>query len=81
MSDPDGAPATLLLERLLLVVDEGRRTGTHKLLTLPALLDATAASVGEDLQPARELSVRTVAEHVLAVAWPHAVPFTGEVPR
>ncbi len=78
MSDPTGAPATLLLERLLAVIDEGRRTGTHKLLTLLALIDATATSVGADMHPARELAVRTVAEHVLGVAWPHIVPFVTE---
>lgn len=78
VDDPGVAPSTLLLERLLAVVDEGRRTGTHKLLTLLALLDATATSVGEDLQPAHELPVRTVAEHVLAVAWRHVVPFAIE---
>ena len=78
MSDGEATPPTLLLERLLVVVDEGRRTGTHKLLTLLALLDAVAASVGEDLHPADELSVRTVAEHVLAVVWPHVVPFATE---
>jgi hypothetical protein len=73
----DAAPQspTLLLERLLVVVDEGRRTGTHKLLTLLALMDAAAESVGEDLHPARELPVHLVANHVLAVAWPHVVPF------
>ena len=75
MSDAATPPVTLLLERLLIVVDEGRRTGTHKLLTLLALLDATATSVGEDMQPALELSVHSVAEQVLAVAWPHVVPF------
>ncbi len=76
VSSPNEVAATLLLERLLMVVDEGRRTGTHKLLTLLALLDATAASVGEDLHPTPELAVRTVSEHVLAVAWPHVAPFT-----
>ena len=78
MSDRTATPPTLLLERLLVVVDEGRRTGTHKLLTLLALMDAAAASVGEDMHPAGELSVRSVAEHVLAVAWPHVVPFATE---
>ena len=78
MSDGTATPPTLLLERLLVVVDEGRRTGTHKLLTLLALMDAVAASVGEDLHPADELSVRTVAEHVLAVVWPHVVPFATD---
>ncbi len=69
---------TLLLERLLVVVDEGRRTGTHKLLTLFALMDAVATSVGEDMQPAPELSIHSVAEQVLAIAWPHVVPFAIE---
>lgn len=78
MGDATEAPATLLLERLLVVVDEGRRTGTHKLLTLLALMDAAATSVGEDLHPASELPVRSVAEHVLDVAWPHVVPFAVE---
>lgn len=75
MADAPGTDATLLLERLLHVIDEGRRTGTHKLLTLLALLDATAASVGDDLRPAAELPVRTVAEQVLTISWPHVVPF------
>lgn len=78
MSDAAETPPTLLLERLLVVIDEGRRTGTHKLLTLLALMDAAAASVGEDLHPARELSVRSVAEHVLTVVWPHVTPFAIE---
>ena len=78
MSDAPETPPTLLLERLLVVVDEGRRTGTHKLLTLLALMDAAAASVDEDLRPARELPVRSVAEHVLEVAWPHVIPFAIE---
>jgi hypothetical protein len=78
VSDAVEAPPTLLLERLLVVVDEGRRTGTHKLLTLLALMDAAAASVGEDLRPAQELPVRSVAEHVLAVAWSHVIPFAIE---
>lgn len=75
MTDPAASPPALLLERLLAVVDEGRRTGTHKLLALLALMDAAASSVGEDLRPAAELPVAAVAEHVLAVAWPHVVPF------
>ena len=78
VSDATTPPVTLVLERLLVVVDEGRRTGTHKLLTLLALMDAVATSVGEDMQPAPELSVRSVAEQVLAVAWPHMVPFAIE---
>lgn len=78
MADRDGRETALLLERLLLVVDEGRRTGTHKLLSLLALIDAAAASVGHDLRPAHDVTVRTVAEHLLAVAWPHVVPFSVE---
>ena len=78
MNSRSGHDAALLLERLLLVVAEGRRTGTHKLLSLLALIDAAAASAGHDLRPAHEVTVHTVAENVLALAWPHVVPFSVE---
>lgn len=78
MTEPGTDDPTLLLERLLLVIDEGRRTGTHKLLTLLALIDAAAASVDHTLQPAAEVPVRAVAEQVLVLAWPHVVAFAVE---
>jgi len=55
----------LLIERLLRVIDEGRRTATYKLALLLALIDATATSPG-----AQELPTRLLAERVLELYFP-----------
>jgi hypothetical protein len=57
----------LLIERLLRVIDEGRRTATYKLALLAALIDAVAMSPGQ-------LTIRTrlVAERVLALYFPQS---------
>jgi len=57
----------LLTERLLRVIDEGRRTATYKLALLLALLKAAA------LAPNRvEVGTRELAQLVLEVYWPQA---------
>jgi hypothetical protein len=55
----------LLTERLLRVIDEGRRTATYKLALLLALIDAVAESPGEHTVPTRR-----IAEHVVAIYYP-----------
>jgi 5-methylcytosine-specific restriction endonuclease McrA len=55
----------LLTERLLRVIDEGRRTATYKLALLLALVDAAALSPGEERIPTRVL-----AELVLETYYP-----------
>ena len=55
----------LLTERLLRVIDEGRRTATYKLALLLALMDGVAATPG-----ATELPTRRIAEDVLDVYYP-----------
>jgi hypothetical protein len=55
----------LLIERLLRVIDEGRRTATYKLALLLALIDATASSPGDD-----KLPTRLLAERVLELYYP-----------
>ena len=55
----------LLTERLLRVIDEGRRTATYKLALLLALIDCVAASPGAD-----EIPTRAIAEQVLALYYP-----------
>lgn len=60
MADDD-----LLIERLLRVIDEGRRTATYKLALLMALIDAAAISNGVP-----EIPTRVVAEQVLALYYP-----------
>jgi hypothetical protein len=50
----------LLTERLLRVVDEGRRTATYKLALLLGLIDAVALAPGESEIPTRDLAERVV---------------------
>lgn len=60
MTDDD-----LLTERLLRVVDEGRRTATYKLALLLGLIDSAALAPGE-----REISTRDLAERILEIYYP-----------
>jgi hypothetical protein len=60
-----GPPADLVVERLLRVIDEGRRTATYKLALLASLIDAVALTSG-----ASTLPTRLIAERVLALYYP-----------
>lgn len=53
----------LLLERLLRVIDEGRRTATYKLALLTALIDAIAERPGSDHVPTSVIAERVVAAY------------------
>lgn len=55
----------LLIERLLRVIDEGRRTATYKLALLLGLIDAVAVSPGEITLP-----TRLIAEQVVQIYFP-----------
>lgn len=55
----------ILIERLLRVIDEGRRTATYKLALLLGIIDAAALTPG-----ASELPTRLVAERVLELYFP-----------
>lgn len=63
--DEPVADDDLLIERLLRVIDEGRRTATYKLALLMALIDAAAIAEGSS-----EIGTRVVAEQVLARYYP-----------
>lgn len=60
----------LLIERLLRVIDEGRRTATYKLALLLALIDAVAESPGAD-----EIPTRLIAERVVELYFPQTRAF------
>ena len=60
----------LLIERLLRVIDEGRRTATYKMALLIALIDAAASMPGE-----REIPTRLIAERVLEIYFPQTRPY------
>jgi hypothetical protein len=60
----------LLIERLLRVVDEGRRTATYKMALLIALIDAAASLPGKS-----DIPTRLIAERVLGVYFPQTRPY------
>ena len=71
---PDGA---VLAERLLQVIDEGRRVATYKLALLMALIDACATNSDERGAAPTELHTREIARHVLRLYFPHARAYLG----
>ena len=72
--DEPVADDDLLIERLLRVIDEGRRTATYKLALLIALIDAAAISNGVS-----EIPTRVVAEQVLALYYPQTRVYVSNV--
>ena len=65
-------------ERLLAVIDEGRRTATYKLAVLLALMDCCAEQATPDGRAPEEISTRTIARHVARLYWPQLRPFPTE---
>jgi hypothetical protein len=72
-----GETSEMFAERLLLVIDEGRRTATYKLALLLALIDGCAAHAGPDGRAPEVLHTRTIAEHVLRLYFPQARAYLG----
>ena len=62
----------LLIERLLRVIDEGRRVATYKLALILGIVDAVAMSPG-----ASELPTRLIAERVVALYYPQTRAFVA----
>jgi hypothetical protein len=67
--EPDSAAAGFA-ERLLEVIDSGRRTATYKLALLMALLDLCARRGGLDGRAPGVVYTREIAERVAAIYWP-----------
>jgi hypothetical protein len=62
-------------ERLLEVIDSGRRTATYKLALLPALLDLCARHSDAAGRAPAPLYTRDIAEQVAALYWPQTIPY------
>jgi 5-methylcytosine-specific restriction endonuclease McrA len=62
-------------ERLLEVIDSGRRTATYKLALLLALLDLCARHSDADGRAPRLLYTRDIAEQVAGLYWPQVIPY------
>ena len=67
--------ATGFAERLLEVVDSGKRFATYKLALLLALLDLCSLQCDADGRAPTELTTRDLAEQVANLYWPQLVPF------
>ena len=62
-------------ERLLEVIDSGRRTATYKLALLLALLDLCARHSDARGRAPRLLQTRDIAEQVASLYWPQVIPY------
>jgi hypothetical protein len=62
-------------ERLLEVIDSGRRTATYKLALLMALLDLCARHSDADGRAPGRLYTRDIAEQVAVLYWPQVIPY------
>ena len=72
---PGPAAAAGFAERLLEVIDSGRRTATYKLALLMALLDLCARRSGLDGRAPDVLYTREIAERIAAIYWPQMMPY------
>ncbi len=66
---------TGFVERLLAVIDEGRRTATYKLALLMALMDCCAEGVTHLGAAPAEIPTRSLARQVARLYWPQLRPF------
>lgn len=75
-----GGPEELsgFAERLLAVIDEGRRTATYKLAVLLALMDCCGEQAAPDGKAPVEISTRAIARGVARLYWPQLRPFPTE---
>lgn len=71
---PRGASAGFA-ERLLEVIDSGRRTATYKLALLLALLDLCGRHSDAAGRAPRLLYTRDIAEQVAVLYWPQVTPY------
>jgi hypothetical protein len=62
-------------ERLLEVIDAGRRTATYKLALLMALVDLCSRMSGEDGRAPSILYTRDIAEQIAAIYWPQVIAY------
>lgn len=69
--------ALSLAERVLAILDEGSFSATYKFALFTAILDLCLEGTRSDGTPPESLTTRQLAEKVLDLYWPHALPFCG----
>ncbi len=76
LNQPGSHAATVgFAERLLEVIDSGRRTATYKLALLIALLDLCARHSDAAGRAPELLYTRDIAEQVAVLYWPQVIPY------
>jgi hypothetical protein len=68
-----------IAEGVLRILDDGRRTGTHKLLLLSALIDALVEA-DDHGRPIDELPVQALAWPLVRRLWQQVAPFVPPGP-
>ena len=74
-AEPGLAADAGFAERLLELIDSGRRTATYKLALLMALLDLCARRCDAAGRPPSVLYTREIAERVAAIYWPQVMAY------
>jgi 5-methylcytosine-specific restriction endonuclease McrA len=74
-AEPAPAADAGFAERLLELIDSGRRTATYKLALLMALLDLCARRGDAAGRPPSVLYTREIAERVAAIYWPQVMAY------
>ena len=75
--DHAGPDAIGFVEKLLILLDEGRKTATYKYAVLLALMDACMERSAPDGGPPTRISTGAIAEKVIERYWPHSRLFDG----
>jgi len=73
----DNRGAIAFAEKVLELLDEGRRTATYKFAVLLALIDLCLERTQATGAPPDILTTRQVAEKITEIYWPHALPFSA----
>ena len=71
----DNEPTLALGEKIVELIETGRRSATYKLATLIAILDTTNGSIGPGRVPPEVLSGKEVASRVVELYWPQTVAY------
>src|SRR5271156_6195655 len=75
MRDDPAADPLLLGQRVVAILETGRRTATYKLATLMALVDYCTEHLPFDERATLDVSVRDLAARVLDLYWYQVRPF------
>lgn len=77
MRDEPTSDAIAFVEKLLTLLDEGRRTATYKYAVLLALMDLCMERSAADGSPPTRIPTGAIAEKVVERYWPHSRLFDG----